>query len=167
MKLPYMLILTILLSSCRNNTEVKPKNDKISSLRDSEKSDIIITDSTNEPYIVILEEKRNVEKFELSKIEVEKINTIIVNAHDSLSNQWTKEYKGYYTVPNLNTYKRQYFPFKNNLGQKIVYINCFCRTRNDKWKTEQLIVDGGGSCYFGGEINLTTGKHSLMFNSPV
>jgi hypothetical protein len=59
-------------------------------------------------------------------------------------------------VIDLTRYKRQYFPVINSAGQKEVWVNCFCNDFDKNWRTEMLIVDDGGNCYFNLTINLTT-----------
>ena len=57
----------------------------------------------------------------------------------------------------LKTYKRQYFPFEDVNGERVVFINCFC-TRWRKapyWKTIEETVDDGGPCYFHLTVNLS------------
>lgn len=62
-------------------------------------------------------------------------------------------------VIELKRYKRQYVAVTNNNGEKEVWVNCFCKTRNIDWKKELIQVDDGGNCYFSLKINLTTGKY--------
>jgi len=58
-------------------------------------------------------------------------------------------------VIDLSRYKRQYFPVINSAGQKEVWVNCFCNDFDKDWRTEMLIVNDGGNCYFNLTINLT------------
>jgi hypothetical protein len=64
----------------------------------------------------------------------------------------------------ISKYKRQYFPFENVNGERIVYINCFCidkfHSPYPDWKTVEVFVDDGGSCYFNLKVNLATKKWS-------
>jgi hypothetical protein len=59
----------------------------------------------------------------------------------------------------LNFYKRQYIPVKNNLGETEVWVNCFCQIAGEEWKTNIVYVDDGGKCYFNLKINLTKSKY--------
>lgn len=56
-------------------------------------------------------------------------------------------------------YKRQYVAVTNDEGEKIVWINCFCQTDGENWKTSIIMVHDGGSCYFHLKVNLTKGVY--------
>ena len=60
---------------------------------------------------------------------------------------------------NLPKYRRQYFCSLNNKGEKIVWVNCFCETK-DYWKISEVFVFDGGNCYFHMLINISTGQVS-------
>lgn len=58
-------------------------------------------------------------------------------------------------------YYRQYMPVVNKQGEKIVYINCFCKNLNTKmestyWRKELVQCSDGGSCFFELYINLSS-----------
>jgi hypothetical protein len=56
-------------------------------------------------------------------------------------------------------YRKQLIAVTNSKGEKEVWVNCFCDTwGSDKWKTEIMMVDDGGSCFFNFKINLATKK---------
>ena len=68
-------------------------------------------------------------------------------------------------VIDLTKYKRQYVAIINSKGEKEVWVNCFCNTRDKNWKTNLVFVIDGGNCYFNLKINLTTGQYfELMVN---
>jgi hypothetical protein len=57
----------------------------------------------------------------------------------------------------LRKYKRQYFGYINEKGEKILYINCFCNKEFCKdWLTKIIFVLDGGSCFWNVKFNLTT-----------
>src|SRR5690606_25239491 len=61
-------------------------------------------------------------------------------------------------------YKRQYVAVLNNRGQKEVWINFFCDDwGNDDWKSDIMIVDDGGNCYFSLKVNLATKKYYELY----
>lgn len=72
----------------------------------------------------------------------------------------------------LDNYYRQYVVTENNLGEKKVWVNCFCEeiesegrkemrekykifTSRDNWRKEIVQVFDGKKCYFNLEINLS------------
>jgi hypothetical protein len=68
-------------------------------------------------------------------------------------------------VIDLSRFKRQYFPVINEKGEKEIWINCFCRTDNEDWRTRLISVRDGGNCYFNLKINLTLKTYyDLMVN---
>jgi hypothetical protein len=59
-------------------------------------------------------------------------------------------------VINLNNYKRQYVPYVNRKGEKVVWVYCTINKHVHKqWKKELLFAAGGGENYFRVTINLT------------
>ncbi|HEV7783473.1 MAG TPA: hypothetical protein VGO58_19500 [Chitinophagaceae bacterium] len=80
-----------------------------------------------------------------------------------------KMVKGVMVLKPLEKYKLQLVPVTNEKGEKIVYVNCFCGGNANSyfknWRTELVMVDDGGSCFFNVKINLTTRKsYDLMVN---
>ena len=65
-------------------------------------------------------------------------------------------------VINLPRYKRQYIAVINSAGQKEVWVNCFCQHFDTNWRTEILMVEDGGNCYFNLTINLATKTYSKL-----
>lgn len=143
---------------------------------DSEKSEKWIKNSNGEIYIAILEPSPREETIPayLTKKEVEDIDEILPKAVEKMNNEIKKMFHDTPSewpdlIVNLKDYKRQYFPFINKkTKQKEVFISCFCRVFDDKWKTEGFNVFGGGKCYFYGTINLSTGEfRDFMTNAPM
>ena len=61
---------------------------------------------------------------------------------------------------NLRYYKRQYVARYNSIGEKEVWVNCFCNTPdNDNWLMFITYVCDGGKCYFNATINLSQNKY--------
>ncbi len=63
------------------------------------------------------------------------------------------EYKEYY---------RQFIPYINERGEKVVHVNCFCDVSNMNgevsglnWRTDLIQVNDGGNCFFTLVVNLT------------
>ena len=59
---------------------------------------------------------------------------------------------------NLKKYKRQYFGFINDKGEKILYINSLWKKNEEetKWLQQLIMVSDGGSHYWNIEYNLET-----------
>jgi hypothetical protein len=59
---------------------------------------------------------------------------------------------------NLKKYKRQYFGFINDKGEKILYINSLWKKNEEetKWLQQIIMVSDGGSYYWNIEYNLDT-----------
>lgn len=57
---------------------------------------------------------------------------------------------------NLANYKRQLIVVTNAQGEKIVWVNCFCREGSQaSWRHQIIEVVDGGNCYFNIKLNLT------------
>jgi hypothetical protein len=62
-------------------------------------------------------------------------------------------------------YRKQLVVVTNRKGEKEVWVNCFCNTWDERWKTGILFVYDGGNCYFNFKINLTAKKfYDLLVN---
>ena len=62
-----------------------------------------------------------------------------------------------YFLIDLKKYNRQYVVVKNMLGQKEIWINCFCsKERFPDWRSHIVSVRGGGKCFFNLRINLAS-----------
>lgn len=59
---------------------------------------------------------------------------------------------------NLKKYKRQYFGYINDKGEKILYINSLWKKneKETKWMQQIIMVSDGGSYYWNIEYNLET-----------
>lgn len=59
---------------------------------------------------------------------------------------------------NLKKYKRQYFGYINEKGEKILYINSLWNKsiKENRWLGQLIIVSDGGSHYWNIEYNLDT-----------
>lgn len=69
---------------------------------------------------------------------------------------------------NLKNYKRQYVPYVNRKGEKVVWVYCTINQHVHKqWKKELLFAAGGGENYFWVTINLTNKLYQdFSTNSP-
>lgn len=102
----------------------------------------------------------------LTELEINKIDEILnqsVLTYNTNHQEYTKELKSRDEqindarfLINISKYARQYVPIVNQLGEKEVWVNCFCQSSNDNWKKQIVIVNDGGLCYFNLKINLST-----------
>lgn len=66
-------------------------------------------------------------------------------------------------IQHLSKYYRQYQGYYNEIGEKIVFINCFIKQSvesDPNWKKTMKLTRDGGNNYFNIEINITTGACS-------
>lgn len=74
--------------------------------------------------------------------------------------EWKDDPEDY--IEDFDEYYRQYIPYINERGEKIVAVNCFCdvTNMNDEvsglnWRTDLIQVNDGGNCFFNLDVNLT------------
>jgi hypothetical protein len=58
-------------------------------------------------------------------------------------------------------YNRQFVGALNENGEKIIWINCFCKPEkeNEDWKHKLIIAMGGGTCFFNFKVNVTKNEY--------
>lgn len=109
-------------------------------------------------YIDLIPEKR----FTPTRQEVEKAELELRNQLEKLNQRRSNQSSSPIIHKNLNKYRRQYFGYIDNNGQKILLINCIWKkdsndTKN-KWLKERIIVLDGGSYYWQVKYNVDTGE---------
>jgi hypothetical protein len=102
----------------------------------------------------------------LTQNDIYNVDSLLIACTTDYSNSLDKDNKEWIIDLKNNNYRRQLIVVTNKKGEKEVWVNCFCDTwRSDRWKTEIIIVDDGGNCYFNFKINLTTKKfYALVVN---
>lgn len=92
-------------------------------------------------------------------------------AEDVLSNCFTKEATGTanpFFGRKLEDYNRQFVGAEMEGGDKVIWINCFCKTESEilkNWKSEIIMVADGGNCFFHVNVNLKRKEYyGLMVN---
>jgi hypothetical protein len=110
-------------------------------------------------------------KTELSTLELEDIENIIMKCIDEYNSEQEKQFTEINNVHpeykfekkdfiiDLKRYKRQYIAVTNKIGEKEVWINFFCETMKMNWKEDIVVVMDGGNCFFNLKINMTTKKY--------
>src|SRR3569623_2361249 len=91
-------------------------------------------------------EFKNLKETVLSDQDVKLTEKMLIKCVENNNNQDTSKHILRYI--DLSNYKRQYMPFLNKRGEKLVWVNCFCISDMNfpDWKKEIVIVDDGGSC---------------------
>ena len=106
---------------------------------------------------------------QITKYNASKDSTIIpseINGDDSIV---------VLDIINLDKYKRQYIPFYDDKGIRMVLVNSFCEKDLEwqikfgiNWKKELVITNDGGDCYFLGLIDLDNKSLKyLSFNASI
>ncbi|WP_111710325.1 hypothetical protein [Lutibacter citreus] len=167
------LILTLLLiiSSCEQQAE-KKKTTKTETKETVEKiteSNFTILPFDQSWHWVF----KNVKPTELTQTEIDEIELILEkvitennqNQKENLKkhNEKYPKYQWKETGFELDLnkgYYRQYVPVINENGEKEVWINFFCSTMKDNWKTDLVMVHDGGNCFFNIKVNLTKKNYS-------
>jgi len=161
-----IFILLISLTACNGQTkkadQTIEKQTTVSQFQLPD-SNYVILDYKSDWYWIY----KNAKPTTLSKNELAEIEEIIKKAvkennekqGESLEkhnkefpdNQWTE------TGFELTTkgFKRQYVPVINDKGQKEIWINFFCDDwGSENWKSDIMIVDDGGNCYYSLKVRL-------------
>ena len=119
---------------------------------------------TSKTTIILFDKKRNYpfdNSFNPSTLTQEDLNIIdslLIACVAKYNNSLDKDHKQYWSIDlKKYNYRKQIIAVTNRKGEKEVWVNCFCDTwGSDKWKTEIMMVDDGGNCYFNFKINLAT-----------
>ncbi len=155
----YIILLILVISGCSN----KNNEQTYDFLKDPKVA--IVNDTTFLKWLVSLP----VETWEPVSKDWKEIDNVLHQAEcDSIFN--------FMKAPRLknirNYFYRQYVFYKNDKGQKVVYINAFCEllqfpTEIDNetvwtewdWKNQIVFVEDGGDCFWQIKINLDEQKY--------
>ena len=177
MRITITLAIAIIMVGCGQNKKqatVDKMNEKnsIDAIKiDTSMIAVIPFDTT---YHWLFENARPSELDQTELKQIEKIITDCIAEYNPEQRQKFDEISKKYPNDNcrlsdfiieLNRYKRQYVPVINGLGEKEIWVNCFCSTWDSNWRTEILEVFDGGNCYFQLKINLTKNEfYNFMVN---
>ena len=68
----------------------------------------------------------------------------------------------------LEDYNRQFIGAEIEGGDKVILVNCFCKSEEKNlkdWKNSMVLVADGGNCYFHVKVNLDTKSwYGLLVN---
>lgn len=151
-----MLFGAILITICG---QVGIKKINAPQTNESYTQTIILTSDTTYAVIKFNSEDtwifKNSKPIDLSFNEIAELDKIILECVNNYKDE----------LLDIKKYKRQYIPAINDNGEKLVWINCFCKHFDYDWKNQVIMVVDGGNCYFQMKINLTTKKYYNFHNN--
>lgn len=108
-------------------------------------------------------------RFTPSRADIELAENALVKNLAMLNKEEINQGKDYGPVihKSLKKYKRQYFGFIDEKGNRVLFINCFWAEEYllDFWQKKLIEVFDGGSYYWSVKYSLNTGKlYQLMVN---
>ena len=92
----------------------------------------------------------------LTQEDINIIDSLLIECVSDYNNSLDKEHKEWSITLNKHEYKKQLIAVTNKSGEKEVWVNCFCETSDNSWKSYIRLVDDGGNCFFNFKINLKT-----------
>lgn len=164
--LPFILIVGCNQSNSEINPNSKKKENKIDSNK-TDSSNIAILNNDSISY-KIFKEGSTTELSQKNLIEIDSILSECINEHNKKQEIIYNEKKSKNPdfpikkknfIIELKNYQRQYVAVKNVRGEKEVWVNCFCATFDDGWKSDIYMVSDGGNCFFELKINIDTKKY--------
>jgi hypothetical protein len=148
--------LTIALSSCGQSQTKKVNqvaNNKADQIDNSKTAVIAFDKKGNYPF------DNTFNPASLTQKDIYYIDSLLIACVTDYNNSLDKDHKEWSIDLKKNNYRKQLIAVTNKKGEKEVWVNCFCHTwDNSNWKTNILLVDDGGNCYFNFKINLATRK---------
>jgi hypothetical protein len=161
-------VFLLLIFGCKPNHQNKTNSSANSYLFDS--IDITLFSSGSKKFPVFTGEANVIKlsKSDILKSEdilrdcINRYNTKQLREADSL-NRYLREVKHKSIQVNkddllirIKDYGRQYLAVQDKKGHKIIYLNCFCNPAEFKSrKSDWVLVDDGGKCFFHVKIDLT------------
>lgn len=94
----------------------------------------------------------------LTQEDIKRVDSLLISSVMDYNNSLTDGHEEYKIDLNGKNYKKQLIGAINSNGEKEIWVNCFCDSWVKSWKTEILVVDDGGPCYFNFKINMQTKK---------
>ncbi|MEH6657058.1 hypothetical protein [Leeuwenhoekiella marinoflava] len=174
MKLIGILLMIALSCYSQKNSEQTQKNTQANQIEFLSDKEVILR---NSEWNLWLKEKYGYKIWKPNSNDIEKMKSIIKDAVKNNEFSFLKNPIN----QSINEYYRQYIPYINEKGERIIEVNAFCEilelppkpdslsqgwTKQD-WKNEMVIVDDGGTCYWQMKVNLTTnGYYDLSANGP-
>ena len=89
----------------------------------------------------------------LTQAELNCVDSILISGITNYNNKRDRNRYPEIDLTNFN-YRKQLIGLMNLRGGKEIYVSCFCRKDDDRWKTEYFCTYDGGNCYFNFKINV-------------
>ncbi|WP_426295360.1 hypothetical protein ACN9ML_11890 [Dyadobacter endophyticus] len=153
----FIAVLLIGLLSCQkdeSNGEGKSEADATPRVTDTTFATIKF-DATDMPYIF----NKNASPATLTRQDFEQIDSLLLVCVANYNKTIRQDLQFMKIDLVGRLYKKQLVAVVNRLGEKEVWVNCFCDDFASPWKTKLLFVDDGGSCFFNFKINLKSLKY--------
>jgi hypothetical protein len=151
-KTPLLTILSLVfLMSCSTNSGQRELIDNTSLKYDTSKTTILSWKKASRfPF-----NQTDYDTAMLMQDDIGVIDSLLVSTVMNYNSSLTERYDSFRIDLGKN-YRKQLIVVKNPKGEKIVWVNCFCRPWDKSWKTRALVVEDGGPCYFNFKVNLKT-----------
>ena len=151
----WTLSVTLILTACRPESRKEQTDNGQDQLKyDTTKTAIISWDRTfNYPFDSI-----NYHATTLTQEDINQVDSLLISSVTDYNNSLTDGHDDFKIDLKSNDYKKQLIAVTNSKGEKEIWVNCFCDNWDKSWRTEILVVEDGGPCYFNFKVNLTTKK---------
>lgn len=149
-----ILIAVGLATGCKTES-TKAQTDTVQNYLKYDTSEIAIISWENAKYMFDSANFRSAKLTQEDLSTMDSLVTICVTNYNKELNL-PEEHKDYEIDLKGRDYKRQLVAMINSKREKEVWVNCFCHTRDNSWKTQIRDVHDGGPCYFNLKVNLTT-----------
>lgn len=163
MRLPFLLVSIFLLghlfTSCSQPNNRTPEQARTShTVEDTADFAVIAFDQNHDwPF------KHTYKPTALTEREIQLVDSLMKQCVMKYNQNLAVDLQSSYSIDfKKYKYKRQYMAVLNDKGQKEVLVNGFCKTWTENWRTDLVLVDDGGNCFFNLKVNLTTKECSKV-----
>lgn len=90
-------------------------------------------------------------RFTPTKLEIDTVEFVLAKQIKTLNTPQINQHNSPVIHENMGKYRRQYFGYLDELGHRILIINCFYKKKNNvdaDWLTTKVSVLDGGSYYW-------------------
>lgn len=150
----FILFVILLLAECKTESRKARTNDGSVSLKYDSTRITIISSHKKFSYPF---DSLDYKPVSLIQEDIEQLDSLLISCVAGYNSSLDEGHDDYRIDLATNEYKRQIVAVVNSKGEKEVWVNCFCSDSDKSWRTEILLVDDGGPCYFNFKANLATG----------